>query len=58
VNVEGKVYRAGDVFEYERGDTTAQLLSAGARHRDQDSEESSGGEALREELTASGRRAG
>jgi hypothetical protein len=30
VNVEGKVYRAGDVLELERDSTAEQLLSAGS----------------------------
>jgi hypothetical protein len=30
VNVEGRIHRAGDVFELERDDTAEQLLSAGS----------------------------
>jgi hypothetical protein len=39
LNVEGTIYRAGDVFGLERDDTAKQLLSAGLCHRGEGSEE-------------------
>jgi hypothetical protein len=56
VNVEGRIYRAGESFELERDDTAAQLLSAGTVTEVKPRRKSSGSKTSERRLTSRGKR--